>query len=151
MAAMLDMAFQLLAFFILTFKASPIEAQIALRLPDRATKTAGVDVASTDESLEIADFDLALTIELFANEDGSVQKILIGSHLIDGSNGQAEAIKNFRLKMRELFEKPLCDSIVVRVQKDLQYEPLMQVIDVCTKLKTTDGSPMSKISIVSAK
>ena len=33
LAAMLDMAFQLLAFFIFTFKPSPIEGQISLRLP----------------------------------------------------------------------------------------------------------------------
>ena len=33
LAAMLDMAFQLLAFFILTFKPAPIEGQINLKLP----------------------------------------------------------------------------------------------------------------------
>ena len=31
--AMLDMAFQLLTFFILTFRPAPIEGQISLRLP----------------------------------------------------------------------------------------------------------------------
>ena len=33
LAAMLDMAFQLLTFFILTFKPAPIEGQVLLRLP----------------------------------------------------------------------------------------------------------------------
>src|SRR5205823_3690703 len=33
LAAMLDMAFQLLAFFILTFKPNPVEGQISLNLP----------------------------------------------------------------------------------------------------------------------
>ena len=33
LAAMLDMAFQLLAFFIMTFKPAPIEGQINLKLP----------------------------------------------------------------------------------------------------------------------
>ena len=33
MASMLDMAFQLLAFFILTFQPPPLESQISLRLP----------------------------------------------------------------------------------------------------------------------
>ena len=32
LAAMLDMAFQLLTFFILTFKPAPVEGQITLRL-----------------------------------------------------------------------------------------------------------------------
>ncbi len=33
LAAMLDMAFQLLAFFILTFRPSPVEGQLLLNLP----------------------------------------------------------------------------------------------------------------------
>src|SRR5260370_34109948 len=33
LAAMLDMAFQLLAFFILTFRPAPVEGQINLNLP----------------------------------------------------------------------------------------------------------------------
>src|SRR5207245_5772352 len=33
LAAMLDMAFQLLAFFILTFRPAPVEGQISLRMP----------------------------------------------------------------------------------------------------------------------
>ena len=33
LTAMLDMAFQLLAFFILTFRPSPVEGQIMLRMP----------------------------------------------------------------------------------------------------------------------
>ena len=33
LAAMLDMAFQLLAFFILTFRPAPMEGQIKLMLP----------------------------------------------------------------------------------------------------------------------
>src|ERR1700680_4143742 len=33
LAAMLDMAFQLLTFFILTFRPAPVEGQISLRLP----------------------------------------------------------------------------------------------------------------------
>lgn len=33
MAAMLDMAFQLLAFFILTFRPSPVEGHLQLQMP----------------------------------------------------------------------------------------------------------------------
>jgi len=44
--AMLDMAFQLLAFFILTFKPPPVEGSIALRLPPAAPINAhGKEVA----------------------------------------------------------------------------------------------------------
>ncbi len=45
MAAMLDMAFQLLAFFILTFRPSPVESQISLRMPDKAATASLVNPA----------------------------------------------------------------------------------------------------------
>ena len=39
LAAMLDMAFQLLAFFVLTFRPSPVEGQLALNMPPPAPIT----------------------------------------------------------------------------------------------------------------
>ncbi len=50
LAAMLDMAFQLLAFFILTFKPAPVEGDIALRMPQTATKAAGRVAPAGDRS-----------------------------------------------------------------------------------------------------
>ena len=41
LAAMLDMAFQLLTFFILTFRPAPIEGQISLRLPPPQARDVG--------------------------------------------------------------------------------------------------------------
>ncbi len=43
MASMLDMAFQLLTFFILTFRPAPIEGQISLRLPPPIPVTKGTE------------------------------------------------------------------------------------------------------------
>ncbi len=40
LAAMLDMAFQLLAFFVLTFRPPPAESQISLRLPPPSPSSA---------------------------------------------------------------------------------------------------------------
>src|SRR4051812_46773704 len=44
---MLDMSFQLMAFFILTFKPAPTEVQLALMLP-----TAGRDVSTFEPKIE---------------------------------------------------------------------------------------------------
>ncbi len=148
MAAMLDMAFQLLAFFILTFRASPIEAQIALRLPDSPQVTS----SSNDQSSAIPtdpmdDIHFPLPIELYAHPSGELEKVVIGSRLMKG-NDPAETMKLFRQEMVVLFETPIFDSVVIRVAKKLHYEPLMQVIDDCTKKNAKDGTPMSKISMV---
>src|SRR5208283_3757273 len=69
LAAMLDMAFQLLTFFILTFKPAPVEGQISLRLPPPIPVTAkgkveaGQDVTSTEPVKGVN----TLTISAFAN------------------------------------------------------------------------------------
>jgi hypothetical protein len=55
LAAMLDMAFQLLTFFILTFKPAPVEGQVLLRMPPpqpvtnvNAGQKAGSDAANNN-------------------------------------------------------------------------------------------------------
>ncbi len=150
MAAMLDMAFQLLAFFILTFRASPIEAQIALRLPDspQATTSSSVPIDSTPDPMD--DINFPLPIELYALPTGELEKVVIGSRVMK-ANDPAETMQLFRQEMVSLFATPIFDSVVVKVGKDLHYEPLMQVIDFCTKQKAKDGSPMSKISMLPLK
>ena len=151
MAAMLDMAFQLLAFFILTFRASPIEAQIALRLPDspQATTSSSVQIDSGPVD-PMDDLNFPLPIDLYSQPSGELEKIVIGSRVMK-SNDPAETMQMYRHEMASLFEKPIFDSVVIRVGKELYYEPLMQVIDLCTKQKAKDGSPMTKISIIPLK
>lgn len=151
MAAMLDMAFQLLAFFILTFRASPIEDQIALRLPDSPQATSSTKVQTDPSPTDLMD-SLAspLPIDLYSLPTGELEKVVIGSRMMK-SETPAETMQLFRQEMLVLFEEPIFDSVVVRVGKDLHYEPLMQVVDLCTKKKTKDGSPMTKISILPLK
>lgn len=151
MAAMLDMAFQLLAFFILTFRASPIEAQIELRLPDapQATGSSNVPI-ETPPSETIDEVTFPLPIELHSNPDGELEKVVIGSRVIKGEDSET-TMQLYRNEMAALFEKPIFDSVTIRVGNDLQYEPFMQVVDVCTKQKAKDGTPMTKISILPLK
>ncbi len=149
MAAMLDMAFQLLAFFILTFRASPIEAQISLRLPTNAvTQTTSVQMGSQQQ--EVDDLTFPLTIDLFSLPDGELDKIVIGSRTLKSTDSPS-TMNLFRAELLSLFEKPVFDSMIIRVGKDLHYESLMQVVDLSTKQKTSEGTPMSKISIVPLK
>ncbi len=151
MAAMLDMAFQLLAFFILTFRASPIEAQIALRLPDtpQASGSSSMQIESSPKDI-MDDLFSPLPIDLHSRPNGELHKIIIGSRVME-SIDPVETMNKFRQEMIGLFEKPIFESVVISVGKELQYEPLMQVVDLCTKQKAKDGSPMTKISIVPLK
>ena len=55
LAAMLDMAFQLLTFFILTFRPAPIEGQIDLRLPPPVPRVAAATPPATDRTTTAPD------------------------------------------------------------------------------------------------
>ncbi len=56
LAAMLDMAFQLLAFFILTFNPGAVEGQIAMRMPPPLPISSGkasAHEAAPDERIDV--------------------------------------------------------------------------------------------------
>src|SRR5258707_3539711 len=81
-------AFQLLAFFVLTFRPAPVEGQIALRMPDRLPVNAieggntGKDTASNDPLAGLHQ----LVVTLFADKDGAIEKIAIERDLV-AANG----------------------------------------------------------------
>ena len=78
LAAMLDMAFQLLTFFILTFKPAPVEGQIDVRMPPPkpVTQKAGVGAGSSDVP---ADAGVnSLVISAFPNANGSLGSMRSG-------------------------------------------------------------------------
>ena len=86
LAAMLDMAFQLLTFFILTFKPAPIEGQIALRMPPPQSitpiaggKKAGQDTSNTDPLQGLN----TLVVSVAANpKDGTIGSMQVGDELV---------------------------------------------------------------------
>src|SRR5579864_9196972 len=80
LASMLDMAFQLLAFFILTFHPSPIEGQLSLHLPPAAPIT---NVATEKmERAQAADAGATtaktLEISIFADQKGDASRVQVG-------------------------------------------------------------------------
>ena len=80
---MLDMAFQLLAFFILTFRPAPLEGQISLRLPPAqvvANATGKNEAGNQDKpAIDIKGVD-TLTITIFANEAGDFGTMGVGQN-----------------------------------------------------------------------
>jgi len=146
LAAMLDMAFQLLTFFILTFKPAPIEGQVLLRLPPpqpvtniNAGEKAGADPQNTNPVQGLT----TLVISALANPDGSLKQMAVGETAIAG-------LTALERKLEDIFRDSGSgfDQVIIQVDSRLQYGPLMQVIDICTRQKLPSGEPLSKLSFV---
>lgn len=147
MAAMLDMAFQLLTFFILTFRPAPVEGEVRLRLPPpqpitmKAGQTAGSNSANTNPA---AGLD-TLIVSAFAKPDGSLGQMSIGE-------SQIGSVAGLDRRLAEVLADPTIgfDQVVIQVDNRLTYDGLMQVVDVCTRQKLANGEKLNKLSFVAA-
>jgi biopolymer transport protein ExbD len=147
LAAMLDMAFQLLAFFILTFRPSPIEGQIFLRLPPpqpvmvaKDGQQAGSDLNNTNPVAGVN----TLTISVFADpKTGEIASLGLGESSVP-------SVGALDRKLQEVFSDPgnPFDQVIVQVSDSCRYDELMKVIDVCTHQTMPDGKKLSKLSFV---
>jgi biopolymer transport protein ExbD len=145
MAAMLDMAFQLLAFFILTFRPSPIESQISLRMPDKAaTSSAG---SQTNESTTETPPGLTLTVSVHATPAGEIAGVEVGPQTFGAGQGPNELINALRSTLKDALANAEFEGISLLVSNDLNYERMMQVLDVCSHQTLPTGEAMTKISI----
>ncbi len=147
LAAMLDLAFQLLAFFILTFRPAPIEGQISLRLPlPQATavvedgQQAGEDYNDTNPIQGLN----TLTISVIADpKTGNISSLGIGE-------SQVPSLAALDGRLKEVFSdagNPF-DQVILQVSDSCRYDELMKVIDVCTHQRLPDGRKLSKLSFV---
>lgn len=145
LAAMLDMAFQLLTFFILTFKPAPVEGQVNLRLPPPQPVTAikgqaaGSDTSNTNPVAGVN----TLTITVFATPGGAISSLAIGE------SGIAN-LPQLETRLKAVLSDPGSpfDQVIIQVGSALRYEELMQVIDMCTKQTLPNGDKLTKLSFV---
>ena len=151
LAAMLDMAFQLLTFFILTFKPSPVEGQVALRLPPPQAiaaknpanaKQAGNDANDTSPVKGVN----TLIITAFARPDGGLVSLAVGESML----GVDKSLRALNDKLQTVFGDPgnPFDQVIIQVAGELRYDDLMRVVEVCTKQTLPDGNKLSKLSFV---
>lgn len=145
LAAMLDMAFQLLTFFILTFKPAPVEGQIAQRLPPPqavAGKTDSKPAGDNDKTSDAPAPVSTLLISVFSDpQTGDIAGMAIGENGV--------TLKDLDGKLKEIFaaNTPF-EQVLIQVHQDLMYDKLMKVIEICAKQKLPDGSKLSKLSFV---
>ncbi len=151
LAAMLDMAFQLLSFFVLTFKPDPAEGQIQLRLPPpeavaivKTNQQAGQDKNNTNpiEGIE------TLVISVFSRGDGSIESLAVGEGVVGGDTPDKAKALDARLRLI-LGDKDVgFKQVILQVGSKLRYDELMKLIDVCTRQKLPNGDPLTKLSFV---
>ena len=149
LAAMLDMAFQLLTFFILTFRPSPVEGDVLLRLPPPSPTVVSdkaQDAGANEKNTNLVKGMNSLTITVLGSPNGSIHQIMLGSDTPIAGLGALDA------KLRSTFSDPnvTIDQVILQVGSALSYDQLMQVIDVCTRQKLQSGDRLSKLSLVEA-
>jgi biopolymer transport protein ExbD len=150
MASMLDMAFQLLTFFILTFRPAPIEGQISLRLPPpqpvtKGTEAVGSDLTNTNPAKGVD----TLTISVFADRSGGIGSLGVGETPVAGGSADAK-LGALERRLEQIFADPenAFEQVIIQVGSTLRYEEFMKVVDICTRLKLPSGQRLSKLSFV---
>ncbi len=145
LTAMLDMAFQLLAFFILTFRTAPNEGQVVFNLPPAAPlkNTTTLDLGgehSLDSPPQGAD---TLVVRLHGGQSGRIEQLAIGDRNLPSLD---------RLKTELLADianpKTNFGQVILQIDSNVRYENVMQVIDLCRRAKYCDGRPLSSLSLV---
>ncbi len=145
LAAMLDMAFQLLTFFILTFKTAPVEGQVSLRmpLPKPITAHAGLSAVAKENNPDPLEGLPSLVVTVLGNEDGAISSMSVGPNQV----GNLQALENALQKVLS-DEGSGFDQVIVQVGSKLKYNDLMQVIDICTRQTLPNKEPLTKLSLV---
>jgi biopolymer transport protein ExbD len=124
---MLDMAFQLLTFFILTYRPAPVEGQFSMNLlPAAAAVEMGREAPPSDAqaNAEVPAALRTLTTRVEARPDGSIGRITIG----ENEDSSVEQLRE-RLKTITADKTLPFDQAVIEADPGLRYEELMKVID----------------------
>jgi len=164
--AMLDMAFQLLAFFILTFKPPPGEAQIYLKLPppQPVAGMTGTQAAGANEEKDPKDVKTtkSLVVNLEDSNSGSITDVRIGvpgvaTKSIPYNDLEKELHGYFKAKDENEGSGQKGNSlgdyeqVVINASPTLRWDEVMKVMELCTKFTTAKGDKIPAVSLSSAR
>ncbi len=127
---MLDMAFQLLAFFILTFKAPSAETHIDLDLPATpAALPTAVEGRARPRTSRTVDTDLEndLLVRAQADDLGDLKTIRLGENGLPDLPTLGQRLRDYK---KLLEGRPLRVRLVA--DDRLRYEPAAQIIATCS-------------------
>jgi biopolymer transport protein ExbD len=144
LAAMLDMAFQLLAFFILTFKPAPTEGYIALRMPPPQATTKPGETATDSNPAGVPMERLeTLMVTIKSSAEGGIGTIQI-------EEGAPSAnLNEFEQQLNTLLGAPGAnfEQVILQVGSGLHYDSLVRILDICSRVKLASGEQLTKLSI----
>lgn len=139
---MLDMAFQLLMFFILTFSPMPIEAQIATLLPARGSITQSMLPESAGGVAGSLPAETRLvTITVLASEAGTIRDLAVNDAIVPN-------VHEMRHQLYELIDGRAPCSLVLQVDAKLHYQDLVDIVEACTLGGVESESPIDKLTFV---
>jgi biopolymer transport protein ExbD len=138
--AMLDMAFQLLAFFILTFKPPPAEAQIFLKLPP-AKQVIGIGKEDPGQNENKPPSDIKPVKSLIVNlidhdSNGALAEVSVG---ISTEPLKPVPYNELEADLRDAVQKQGYEQLIVNFSPTLHWEEVMKVVDMCAKMPTKEG------------
>lgn len=139
---MLDMSFQLMAFFIFTFRPAPTEGQIAMSLPKEEGGTATAASMFDDKSekpvtyivrVEPAPNGTIASMSILEKDAADTKPMSVGA---DPANLQKELKKRFD----ELKGKP--GKLTLEIDDGLIQEYVVRLLDVAINVGFTDVAPV---------
>ena len=136
---MLDMAFQLLTFFILTYRPAPTEGQFSMNLLPAQQATEITKEQPKEDATPSVDASLrTLKTILRAGENGLIGEMTLADKPITG-------LPELKTELESFVNDPVLsfDQAVISVDPQLRYSEVMKVIDVFSSLKP---KPLTKIS-----
>jgi biopolymer transport protein ExbD len=139
-ASMLDMAFQLLTFFILTFRPLPLEPAVLVQLPRPVAAFRSDPTVKPGEKEGDVRGIKSLVISVYS-ESGGIDAMQIG-------DTRLASLAGLRRKLETIFasrDNPF-EQIILNVSDVLRYGETMRVADVCFQQQLRDGKPVGKIS-----
>jgi biopolymer transport protein ExbD len=138
---MLDMSFQLLAFFIMTFHPAPTEAQIAMSLPP---PDAGGSIGAIPDPS--ADKPTKYIVRVIASDTGTIQSMSIredASAIAEGKDLGANIetyFKELQAKVQEHKDQPV--KLTLEIDDKLLESYVVQLIDHGIRAGFSDISPV---------
>lgn len=133
LAAMLDMAFQLLVFFILTFSPMPLESQIAAQLPASGTITQGMLPRQENGGM--------VTVTVLASDGGAVRDMAVDETIVPDVQG-------LKYELQRTFTHRGRCNLVMQVDTKLHYQELVHVLDACTQVSGLADSLIEHMTFV---
>jgi biopolymer transport protein ExbD len=138
---MLDMSFQILAFFIMTYHPSALEGHLAGSLSAREMTAGSNPLAAPDDAGEMLErLKESLTVIITATSDGKPDKLLLRTkaepapqQIADGTRSWTQACEDLGRELKKRTSGSGAESAEIRIEADgeLRQAFAVNVFDVC--------------------